>query len=440
MYLNHVDLSKYWVIDIEADDLAATRIWCIVCQNVGTDEVVIFRPSDLSRFRDFVLAHPDCYWVGHNALSFDVPTLNRLLGTSIPFDRVVDTLVLSYLYHPRMPGGHSLEAWGERLKEQKGDFHDFSQFTEEMLEYCIQDVKVCATLFRRLTARMRGRGFSERSCKLEHEIRVVVDEQQTNGFYFDAENGGKLLDHLRGAADGLAGPIRELFPRELQHAGTYKYRLKKDGDPVSSYLRHLERYPRVDLKGDVYDVYDWSDFNIGSPKQRVDKLLSLGWKPQKFTKKGFPQVDEESLLDFHSKSGLPEIKAIADWLVLTGRANMVQTWLNALGSDSRIHGRVLTCGAGTRRMTHNSPNTANIPKASVKVPYGHECRSLWTVPGPDRSLVGYDAKGLEMRMFAHYLNNPEAAALYVSGDPHQVNADLLGIDRDPVKNVFYAFL
>lgn len=91
-------------------------------------------------------------------------------------------------------------------------------------------------------------------------------------------------------------------------------------------------------------------------------------------------------------------------------------------------------------MTHNNPNTANIPKASVKVPYGHECRSLWTVQGPDRCLVGYDAKSLEMRMFAHYLNNPEAAALYVSGDPHQVNADLLGIDRDPVKNVFYAFL
>lgn len=441
MYLNHVDLSKYWVIDIEADDLAATRIWCIVCQNVGTGEVVIFRPSDLSRFRDFVLAHPDCYWVGHNALSFDVPTLNRLLGTSIPFDRVVDTLVLSYLYHPRMPGGHSLEAWGERLKEQKGDFHDFSQFTEKMLEYCIQDVKVCATLFRRLTARMRSRGFSERSCKLEHEIRVVVDEQQGTGFYFDRPRAEKLLSHLRTSAEELAGPIRELFPPQLQSKGRFHYRLRQDGEPYSTYIKHLERYPRVVLDGSEYEVFDWSEFNIGSPKQRVDKLLSLGWKPQKFTKKGFPQVDEESLLDFHSKSGRPEIKAIADWLVLTGRANMVQTWLNALGSDSRIHGRVLTCGAGTRRMTHNNPNTANIPKASVKVPYGKECRSLWTVADSEgRCLVGYDAKSLEMRMFAHYLNNPEAAKLYIEGDPHQVNADLLGIDRDPVKNVFYAFL
>ncbi len=194
-------------------------------------------------------------------------------------------------------------------------------------------------------------------------------------------------------------------------------------------------------KDGEYDVYEYKPFNIGSPAQRVTKLLSLGWKPQKFTDKGNPQVDEESLLDFYNKSDRPEIKAIAEWLVFTGRANMVQTWLNNVGPDSRIHGKVFTCKAGTRRMTHSSPNTANIPKASAKVPYGKECRQLWSVADKDRRrLVGYDAKGLEMRMFAHYLNNPVAAELYVSGDPHQVNADLLGIERDPVKNVFYAFL
>jgi DNA polymerase I-like protein with 3'-5' exonuclease and polymerase domains len=92
-------------------------------------------------------------------------------------------------------------------------------------------------------------------------------------------------------------------------------------------------------------------------------------------------------------------------------------------------------------MTHSSPNTANIPKAHEKVPYGKEMRSLWTVGDPEtRRLVGYDAAGLEMRMFAHYLGIPEVAELYINGDPHQVNADLLGIDRSTVKNVFYAFL
>lgn len=447
MYLRHEDLSKYWVVDIEAPNLDPDEIYCVVFQNVATREVVKFWGDDLGRLRDFVLAHPDAYWIGHNAISFDVPVLNRIYDTGISLDRVIDTLVLSYLYNPRMPDGHSLGAWGHRLKIPKYDFHDFSQFTPEMLEYCVQDVWLTLNVFVKLTKRMLERGFSEKSCELEHQIRIVVDEQEQNGFYFDVGEATKLLNHLRQKADGLAGPIRELFPRELRNVGTYNYRLKADGQPYSSYFRHLERYPRVDLKGDSYDVYDWFDFNIASPKQRVDKLLSLGWKPQKFTPKtpsgggGNPQVDEESLLDFHVKSGLPEVKAIADWLVLNGRANMVQTWLNAVGQDSRMHGRVFTCGAGTRRMTHNSPNTANIPKASKKVPYGHECRSLWTVADhTNRRLVGYDAKSLEMRMFAHYLDNAEAARLYIEGDPHQVNADMLGIERDPVKNVFYAFL
>lgn len=443
MYLNHVDLSKYWIVDIETDSLEADWIWCIVVKNVATGEVVKFWGDNLSRFRDFVLSHSDCYWVGHNAISFDVPVLNRILDCSIPLSRVIDTLVLSYLYHPRMPNGHSLEAWGERLKNPKGDFHDFTQFSQEMLEYCVQDVELCCDLFKKLTKRMRERGFSERSCKIEHEIRVVVDEQQRNGFYFDVDEATNLYGKLRKRAEDLAGPILELFPPELVKVNTFKWRVKADGEPYATYLKHLERYPKVDLRDleQEYDVYDWQPFNIGSPKQRVERLLKLGWKPQKFTPSGFPQVDEESLLDFYNKSNRDEVKAIADWLVLTGRANMINTWLENVGPDSRIHGRVMTCGAGTRRMTHNSPNTANIPKASKKVPYGYECRSLWTVHNHElRRLVGYDAKSLEMRMFAHYLNNPEAARLYIEGDPHQVNADMLNIDRDPVKNVFYAFL
>lgn len=443
MYLNHKNLDKYWVIDIETDDVDATVIWCIVLKNVGTNETVIFRPNDVVHFSDWVRRHPDVYYVGHNAISFDVPTVNRLTGAGIPLSDTIDTLVLSYLYNPRMSEGHSLEAWGVRLKFNKGDFHDFSQFTEEMLTYCIRDVELTTLLFVRISERMRDRGFSERSCRLEHEIRIVVDDQQANGFYFDIDAARKLHAELVGRAEQLGLSIHKLFPPTLEHAGTYKYRIREDGSPFASYQRHLERYEsvRLRLKDGEYDVYEYKPFNIGSPAQRVTKLLSLGWKPQKFTEKGNPQVDEESLLDFYNKSDRPEIKAIAEWLVFTGRANMVQTWLNNVGPDSRIHGKVFTCKAGTRRMTHSAPNTANIPKASAKVPYGKECRQLWSVADKDRRrLVGYDAKGLEMRMFAHYLNNPVAAELYVSGDPHQVNADLLGIERDPVKNVFYAFL
>lgn len=433
--------KKHWIIDIETDDLKATRIWCIVVENAVTDEEIVFTPDTINRFPDWYAAHRDDYLVGHNACSFDVPTLNRLLNLSIPLDRVVDTLVLSYLYDPRMVGGHSLEAWGERFKYPKIDFHDFAAFSDEMLTYCKQDVKLTKRLYARLTERMRKRGFSEKSAEIEHKIRVVVNKQQTNGFFFDTGSAKLLRSELDAKRSSLEIPIRELFPPTLDVVGTYKYRLTKSGTPHAVYLKHLDKFPKIehDVENGTYDVYDWVEFNIGSPVQRVRKLLSLGWVPQKFTDKGNPQVDEESLLDFYNKSGQDEIKAIADWLVLNGRISMIDTWLGCVQDDQRIHGRVFTCGAGTRRMTHNTPNTANIPKASKKVPYGYECRSLWTVPS-GRRLVGYDAKSLEMRMFAHYLGDEETAKLYIYGDPHQVNADLLGIERDPVKNVFYAFL
>ena len=441
MYLTHKNLEQYWIIDIEGDNLDATQLWCVVVRNVRTNETINFTWPNCWAFRDWLAAHPDIYLVGHNALSFDVPTLNRLLGLNFPLSRVIDTLVLSYLYDPKMPNGHSLEAWGVRLKLPKGDFKDFSKFTPEMLEYCIQDVNITLTVFKRLTERMRNRGYSERSCKLEHDIRVVVDKQQKNGFAFDSRAARLLQGKLEGLRAELEGPIRELFPRTLKRQETYKYRTRQDGTPYASYLRHLEQFPRIEFEpsGDEYHVLDWVEFNIGSPVQRIEKLLSLGWKPQQLTPKGNPKVDEESLLDFAKTSKRPEIEAIAQWLVLSGRISMVQTWMNNLKPDGCIHGKVFTCGAGTRRMTHSSPNTANIPKAKESVPYGKECRSLW-IARTGRLLVGYDAAGLEMRCFAHYINNPETAKLYVEGDPHQVNADLLNIERDPVKNVFYAFL
>lgn len=447
MYLNHKDLNKYWILDLEADDLKPTRIWVVVAQNAATGEVLSFRDS--AGFNRFTAANRDSYFVGHNAISFDVPVLNRLWDSGIDLNRVIDTLVLSYLYDPRMPGGHSLAAWGDRFKYPKGDFHDWSQYSEEMHEYCKQDVRLTLRVFGALTERMRKRGFSEKSCRLEHDIRVVVDKQERNGFYFDIEGAEHLHRRILEEQSGLAGPIQQLFPPVLTSRGVYNYRTRADGTPFASFERHLSTFPKLELSpdGTTYEVFDWQEFNIGSPKQRLEKLLSIGFKPTKKTKNGNPSVDEDSLVEFaNSKKGVPEAQAIADWLVLFGRGNMIQTWLNAVDrTDSRMHGKVFTCGAASRRMTHSSPNTANIPKAKAKVKYGKECRALWSVEDKiNRRLVGYDASGLEMRMFGHYLRDPVAAELYIHGDPHAVNTANLGLppeDRDlVVKNVFYAFL
>lgn len=445
MYLpkDSASFVNYWVVDIETDGLWPTLVWVMCATNLGTgvEESLVGKDAIVNWFKRRA---PTDFFVGHNALSYDIFHLNRLYGLDIDYSRVVDTLVLSYLYHPHLPGGHSLEAWGERFKYPKGNFDDWTKFSDEMLKYCQQDVRITVRVFKALRERMLRIGFSELSCWIEHKIRLVIDKQERRGFCFDVPQAEKLRDDLRALEKHLEGPIRELFPPQLVPVATYGYRLKANGQPYSHYQRHLDKYPKVFHNDDgTYTCFDWQVFNIGSPKQRVERLLSLGWQPKSFTPTGQPKVDEDSLVAFAQASGRPEVQAIADWLVANGRANMVSTWLNNVREDGRIHGKVFSCGAITRRMRHNAPNTANIP--GNEATYGRECRSLWRAT-PGRVLVGYDAAALEMRMFGHYLGNKEAAELYIYGDPHTRNTELLtealsfGFERKPVKTDFYAFL
>ena len=103
--------------------------------------------------------------VGHNIIGFDIPIIQRLYPWFNPRGIIIDTLLLSRLYHPNlfdidkarnwnhMPlqlyGRHSLEAYGYRLNEYKGNFGkttDWSEWSQEMQDYCEQDVIVTTKL------------------------------------------------------------------------------------------------------------------------------------------------------------------------------------------------------------------------------------------------------------------------------------------------------
>ena len=439
MYLKKKKNKRYLCFDIEADSLTPTKVWCIVVKDIFSGETYVFntRRKVYEDFPKFVAKNSDAIWVGHNIICFDIPCCNDLLGTSIAVDDCIDTLVLSYLYHPHMPKGHSLGAWGERLNYPKGEFEDWSRYSQRMLEYCQRDVDLNVEVYLKLSQRMYKRGFSEMSCWIEHHARRIINEQELNGFKFDVPAARKLLASLRAKENELVAQIQSLFPPLLKPVCTYKYRVKADGQPYASYFRHQERFPDLVFNeaGDEYTVYDYQDFNLGSPKQRAERLLSLGWTPTSFTPTGQPKVDESSLLEFAESSGIPEVAALADWLVANGRGNMVETWLKCVGDDERIHGTVFSCGAGTRRMRHTTPNTANIPGNEAK--YGKECRSLWTTSS-GRTLLGVDAKGLEGRVMVHYANDDRAYDYFITNDPHDANAEALGIARKSGKNVFYA--
>jgi DNA polymerase-1 len=330
----------HWACDIEADDLLdkVSRIWCATLLNCVTKEKRTCRTA--AEFKAFQEKNPEAIYVGHNFLAYDAPVLNRFWDAGIPVSRIVDTFILSQVYNPSYPkpagmskgkGPHSLEAWGIRLRYKKWEHDDFSQYSPEMLNYCMRDTILTALLFRKLTERMRQVGFSEQGIELEHQAwHIIQNKQRRNGFPFDQKRAIELYTTLRAREEELKNEIYKLWPPKLDIVKHYKQCRKRDGDYTHHYKEAKGKYPKlVETLDGGFDAYDWITFDIGSPQQRVAKLLELGWEPSQLTPAGNPKVDEEALLAFAEKIDVPEVKAIARWLVCNSRGNMVRTWLDA---------------------------------------------------------------------------------------------------------------
>ena len=176
------------------------------------------------------------------------------------------------------------------------------------------------------------------------------------------------------------------------------------------------------------------EFNLGSRKQIGEYLTDFGWKPRRFTPTGQPIIDEGTLKKIDH---IPEAKLIAEFLLLQKRIAQIDSWFDVV-EDSRVHGRVFSIGAITNRMSHRSPNLAQVP--SLKSEYGKECRACWSVP-EGYKLVGIDAAGLELRMLAHYMKDNEYTNELINGDIHSRNQEIAGLKtRDNAKSFIYALM
>jgi DNA polymerase-1 len=463
--------KDHWACDIEADNLLAdaTRIWCATLFNIETKERVKCLTQD--DFLAFQTANPDTVYVGHNFLAYDAPMLRRFWNAKLPVTHIVDTFVLSQLYNPSLkrPKGltgkknpHGLEAWGLRLRYPKGDFSDFSAYSPAMLKYCMRDSMLTALLYKKLSERMTFYGFTEEGCKLEHRAWAIIqNKQRVNGFPFNYEQGHKLYVQLRARQEELKNEIYTLWPPELRCVAEYKQARKKDGTYTKGFVEHRGKFPKLEEQPDgTYLAYDWVSFNLGSPDQRVAKLLELGWEPTRLTKKtpkgggGNPKVDEEALLEFAETSGKKELLALAKWVVIFSRANNLKTWLDAYNDKTgAIHGQLFL--NSTLRYRHSNPNSANIPAVRTKkldgkdvIQYGedggysYESRDLWTCGDPEKyRLVGIDGKGIQLRVLANYAYSEEFVERVLDGDPHTNNIKILGLaNKAAAKKFLYTTL
>ena len=387
-------------LDLEADGLNPTRIWCVVTRENGVN-TVHKDPGSLTRALEGSVSV-----VGHNLIGYDLPVLKRLWGVSVAPERIVDTLVLSRLYDPSRAGGHSLKVWGELLGFPKGDHDDWSCLSTAMIEYCERDTEVTEAVHKQLVKDMAG--FDQRSIDLEHKVQYAVQQQERNGWLLDQELAHDLLATFKERMNEIEEVLQEKFPPIVHQRWS-----EKTGKRLKD---------RVEI------------FNVGSRQQIARRLSTLGVVFQKVTEKGNPIVDE-AVLD---TIDLPEARSISEYLMLQKRYAQVHSWLEHVQDDGRVHGRVISNGAVTGRMTHQSPNMAQVPASHS--PYGHECRSCWTVP-EGKALVGFDASGLELRMLAHYMDDKEFTNVLLTEDIHTRNQLAAGLETRPqAKTFIYAFL
>lgn len=510
-------------------------MWCIVARDLDTDEVYVFEhpQANPQPFIDF--SKKVDQWIGHNFLQFDRPAiLKRIPGVKIEPEDVLDTLVVSHLLNHNIDGGHSLEAWGDRLIDRlkkeldkpevfvynyetsaEGDtlknnlryyfrsslsilkslakvqITDFTVYTKELLIRCVSDTRLNRELVLHFKKWTDLPAF-QAALKIEHKTAYLCRVLHDTGMAINRDGVQSLYDELSSRLSELDAELMLAFPTKRECFQEITARGTKDGGVHSVDFRRLilSGYNESEIRpGNVYGLYRDVPFNPGSHKQIVERLNEAGWRPTEKTKghaeatsnrsrwaKGVPAVDKEKLETFkvygwtlgeENLATMPDTapkaaQSLVERLLIASRVSTLAQWLElAVRSpegDWRIHGWFTPIGAWTGRMSHAQPNMANVPKAKPKDKpslidllsdsINDRMRELWAVP-KGKVQIGVDADGIQMRIFAHYVNDQRLIDSLLKGskndktDIHSLHQRALGPQcksRDAAKRFIYAWL
>lgn len=470
------------LFDFETDGLLDTvsKIHLLIIQLEDCEDQEVYRcnpqentiPAGLIRLQQ--LAYAGHKLVAHNGIGYDYPVMAKLAGLVLPWGQCWDSMITATLAWPditaidlerrkkkegkdfpgNLIGSYSLEAFGARMGEPKGDYRGDTRIEDEkvrfaqrwaswnpdMEAYGCQDVRV----LRKLWLRIKTKDVSPEAALLETQTAHILARQERYGFLFHEAKAVKLYTKLVQRRLELEAEVKNVFKPRFLPAGVFtpKRDSKAHGYVASAPMTKVEL----------------TEFNPGS-RDHVALWLKkeYGWTPVDFTADGKPKVDDEVI----SKLTYPEVASLKEYFLVTKRIGQVaegkEAWLKKVGKDGRMHGRVHTNKAVTGRMAHSGPNMGQVP--ATYSPYGVECRECFGVP-EGKTLVGIDADALELRDLAGYMapyDNGSYVKTVLEGDKklgtdmHSVNCRALGMDpkktyfdgesgRDIAKTWFYAFI
>lgn len=472
------------VIDAETNSLSnPTQLWVVVCRDIETKSTYIFREvtkNEGTRRELIDLLGKATELIGHNLCGYDLPVIYNLLPDLGRISATTyDTLIISKLVDYSRPG-HSVEDYGREFGLEKGKFNDFSKYSPEMETYCIRDVDITERIFNKYRRYIYS-AERQKSIRLEHDFQEVCSKLEKDGFAFNTVKASALLAKVESELQSLDQAILSSFPPKLTLIREVTPKETKHGTISKASIPVALRESIADFTvGAPFSYCAWTEFNPSSHKQIIGVLRDAGWKPTDRTKTHIDaerelnklkrtrgrskeldlrieelhnklqqlaetgwKINEVNLDTLPPKAPAPA-RTLAKRILLEARRRTLVEWLELVQPDGRIHGRFFGLGAWTHRMAHQNPNTANIPNETdqkgQKKLYGKELRSFWCAP-KNRLLVGVDAEGIQLRIFAHYIDDKEFTHELLNGDPHSLNQSILGAKtRDAAKRYIYALL
>jgi len=403
--------------------------------------------------------------IGHNIYMHDLPLIKKLYPW-FSYKSAEDTFIMSSLYMPDRPGGHSVEAYENVTGIPKVGHEDWTKWTPEMQHRCEQDVEGNILIWEHLSEKM-GSDW-EKALELEYSVARVQAQQSINGVLFDKPAARKLYKEIDGRIKEIEHILQEELPDKWVMHGTVhvKKPFKMDGN----YSKSVEDWMEEDVEhvAGQFTKVRTKEFNINSDQQVKEYFLKQGWKPTQWNYKknpetGFKMKDSKGQLiksspklsedSFHTIQGnLPQL--IAERAVLLHRRSLIYNvrktdgaytgWANIVRPDGRISADAIPQATPTGRYRHKG--IVNVPKAKDSVLYGKRLRALFIVP-EGKTMVGTDAVALENRIEGHYtafFDGGKYAETLLKGDPHTSNSKAfsnalnINVDRDLSKSIKYA--
>lgn len=229
------------------------------------------------------------------------------------------------------------------------------------------------------------------------------------------------------------------YEREMEYS-RIMYEAEARGMRVDvEYSQNLKDQWILEAENLALSLRDKGITNPNSNKQVEAALKDLGWSPEFFTDTGQAQLDKIVLNELQSRGGLQA--EVAEQLVEYKRlVKWTSTYLDPfIASGGLVHPSVRTLGAKTGRSSITGPPLQTLPSRGDKAHFIKRA----VLPNSDNDvLYAIDYSGQEYRILAALSGDSAWMHEFLHGkaDPHQLVADMLGLERRVAKDFNFALV